>query len=76
MADAVSGVITLTEGRYHQIKRMFSYAGSTVVYLKRISFGGVELDPSLGEGEWRRLTSVEEAVLRIAVSSFEQSYDD
>ncbi len=66
MKDELSGVITLTEGRYHQIKRMFAYAGSTVIYLKRITFGGIRLDPSLGEGEWRPLTAEEEAVLRSA----------
>lgn len=66
MRDALCGLITLTEGKYHQIKRMFAYAGCTVVYLKRISFAGVELDPSLGEGEWRYLTPEEEEALRRA----------
>ena len=44
------GEITLTEGKYHQIKRM----------LERISFGTIELDPSLARGEWRYLTKEEE----------------
>lgn len=55
--------VTLTEGRYHQIKRMFSALGSGVGELFRIRFGGLELDPDLCEGECRELTSDE--VLRI-----------
>lgn len=66
MQDALSGVITLTEGKYHQIKRMFAYAGSTVIYLKRISFAGIELDASLAEGKWRYLSPEEETLLREA----------
>lgn len=64
MKDAVSGEITLTEGKYHQIKRMFERAGSEVIYLKRLSFGGVGLDASLRPGEWRYLTEDEEETLR------------
>ncbi len=67
MKDALSGEITLTEGRYHQIKRMFERAGSEVTYLKRLSFGGVSLDSSLMPGEWRYLTAEEEATLRASV---------
>lgn len=59
MDTDVSGRITLTEGKYHQIKRMFEYADSEVTYLKRISFAGIPLDPSLKEGEWRYLTEEE-----------------
>lgn len=66
MRDALSGEITLTEGKYHQIKRMFERAGSEVIYLKRLSFGGVMLDPSLSSGEWRYLTAEEETALRRA----------
>ncbi len=64
MQDELSGTITLTEGKYHQIKRMFERAGSKVIYLKRISFGGVKLDPSLRAGEWRYLTEAEEETLK------------
>ena len=66
MKDELSGEITLTEGKYHQIKRMFERAGSEVVYLKRLSFGGIELDTSLAPGEWRYLTDEEEKTLRVA----------
>lgn len=53
------GIITLTEGKYHQIKRMIASLGSSVTYLKRISFADIELDPTLAEGEWRYLTYAE-----------------
>ena len=58
-----SGVITLTEGKYHQIKRMIASFDSAVTYLKRISFATIPLDESLSEGEWRYLTDEEESVL-------------
>lgn len=47
--------ITIKEGKYHQIKRMFQAFGKKVVYLKRISFGEILLDESLKEGEFREL---------------------
>lgn len=58
-----SGIITLTEGKYHQIKRMIASFGNAVTYLKRISFAGIPLDEKLGSGEWRYLTPDEEALL-------------
>lgn len=64
METPTKGRITLTEGKYHQIKRMFEYAGSTVTYLERLSFGGVLLDPALTRGQWRYLTDEEEKTLR------------
>lgn len=54
-----SGLITLTEGKYHQIKRMVAAMGNKVTRLERISFGEVKLDPSLERGEWRFLTDLE-----------------
>ncbi len=62
-ADGLSGTVTLTEGKYHQIKRMFLQRGNKITYLKRISFGGLSLDPTLAEGEWRYLSDDEIAVL-------------
>lgn len=56
--------VILREGRYHQVKRMFEAFGSTVTYLKRVSMGGVELDPQLQPGEYRRLTDEELATLK------------
>lgn len=47
--------VTLHEGKYHQIKRMFQATGNMVIYLKRIAIGGVTLDDKLSEGEARLL---------------------
>jgi len=66
MRDALHGKITLTEGKYHQIKRMFEYADSKVTFLKRLTFGGIALDEALEPGGWRYLTAEEEAILRNA----------
>ena len=57
--DRMSGVITLTEGKYHQIKRMVAASDNRVMTLERISFGGIKLDTSLARGEWRYLTEEE-----------------
>lgn len=51
--------IRITEGMYHQIKRMFRSVGRNVLWLKRISIGGLELDEALGEGGFRELTEEE-----------------
>lgn len=48
--------ITIREGKYHQIKRMFASVGNEVVFLKRIAMGGLPLDESLGEAECREIT--------------------
>ena len=56
---ALSGEITISEGKFHQIKRMFAAVGCKVVSLERISFGPLKLDPALGRGEWRYLTEDE-----------------
>lgn len=58
------GVVTLREGKYHQIKRMLAARGKPVVYLKRLTMGPLELDPALAPGEWRVLTAAELATLR------------
>ena len=55
----VSGYLTISEGRKHQVKRMLKAVGCYVVYLKRISIGGVMLDESLKKGQYRLLTEVE-----------------
>ena len=44
--------ITISEGKFHQVKRMFESVGCKVTYLKRISIGNITLDPSLKEGEY------------------------
>ena len=55
----VSGYLTISEGRKHQVKRMLSAAGCYVVYLKRISIGELMLDESLEKGQYRELTEQE-----------------
>jgi 16S rRNA pseudouridine516 synthase len=52
-------LITLHEGRYHQVRRMFAAAGNHVTDLERISIGGLRLPDDLEEGEWRALTPEE-----------------
>ena len=61
-----TGLITIHEGKYHQIKQMFGAVGNEITALERISFGPLALDPALGRGEVRYLTSVEVAALRTA----------
>ncbi len=53
------GYITITEGKYHEIRRMFASIYNTVVELKRISFGNIVLDESLAPSEVRELTKEE-----------------
>ncbi|GIN60067.1 pseudouridine synthase [Robertmurraya siralis] len=51
--------LTITEGKFHQVKRMFEAVGKKVLYLKRISMGPLELDETLELGEYRELTEHE-----------------
>lgn len=57
------GLVTLREGKYHQVKRMLASRGKPVVYLKRLSMGPLELDRALPAGRWRMLTPEEKAFL-------------
>lgn len=57
-------LVTIKEGKYHQIKRMMEAAGSRVVYLKRISMGGLNLPENLKTGEYRRMTEEEINILK------------
>jgi 16S rRNA pseudouridine516 synthase len=52
-------LMTLHEGRYHQVRRMFAAAGNHVLQLKRISIGGLKMPEDLEEGEWRELNEEE-----------------
>jgi 16S rRNA pseudouridine516 synthase len=56
--------LTITEGKFHQVKRMFESVGKKVVYLKRLSMGPLNLDPNLPLGESRELTPDELASLQ------------
>ncbi len=58
--------VTVAEGKFHQVKRMFSAVGHEVLELHRKSFGPLELDGSLREGEWRELAAEELDALRQA----------
>jgi 16S rRNA pseudouridine516 synthase len=55
--------LTIKEGKFHQVKRMFEAVGKKVVFLKRLSMGALKLDESLAEGEYRELTEQELALL-------------
>lgn len=57
------GRLTLTEGKFHQVKRMFAARGKPVLRLHRESVGGVSLDPALECGKFRPLTAEEEGAL-------------
>lgn len=48
--------LTITEGKFHQVKRMFESVGKKVVFLKRLSMGQLKLDESLKQGDYRELT--------------------
>ena len=61
--DRREGRIVLTEGKYHQIKRMIAAQDNRVTSLERISFGGISLDRTLARGEWRYLTKEEIDIL-------------
>ncbi len=57
-------LLTLHEGKFHQVKRMLQAVGNEVVGLQRVAFGGLRLDPELEPGEYRELTEEELAILR------------
>ncbi|HSB96403.1 MAG TPA: 16S rRNA pseudouridine(516) synthase RsuA [Spongiibacteraceae bacterium] len=59
--DALNARLTISEGKYHQVKRMFGAVGNAVVRLHRERIGAIVLDPTLAEGEYRSLTAEEVA---------------
>lgn len=64
--------LTIQEGKFHQVKRMFQVLGCQVEYLKRVSFGTLALDEGLLPGQYRRLTEDEVTALREHSSSREE----
>lgn len=62
-ADRMGGYIILTEGKYHQIKRMIASLNNAVTFLERTKFATIPLDRTLSRGEWRMLTADEVAIL-------------
>ena len=67
--DPQKGIITITEGKYHQIKLMMEAVHNKITSLERITFGPLTLDPNLERGEWRELAEEE---LRTLLSWNEQ----
>ena len=59
-------LLTIHEGRFHQVKRMLSAVGNEVLFLRRITFGGLVLDEKLAPGAYRELTEAEVEVLHEA----------
>ena len=57
--EGTSLCLTIREGRFHQIKRMFQAVDNEVLYLKRLSMGPLDLDENLAPGEYRTLTEEE-----------------
>jgi len=57
--------LAISEGKFHQVKRMFAVAGTCVTGLKRIAFAGLVLDDKLASGAYRRLTEEEVKQLRM-----------
>ena len=65
-ADEAGSVadVTLTEGKFHQVKRMFAAVGHPLTALERLRIGCVTLDPNLAPGQWRHLSEDEARGLR------------
>ena len=61
--DQSEVLVTITEGKYHQVKRMFASQGMKVTELKRLTMGTLALDASLQPGQYRELTRQELAAL-------------
>ena len=51
--------LTIYEGKFHEVKRIFSALGNEVVYLKRIAIGALRLDESFAKGDWHELSEDE-----------------
>lgn len=62
--DGNRAEVTLTEGKFHQVKRMFESRGKTVLKLHRRAMGPLTLDEDLQLGDWRELTEEEEEALK------------
>ena len=68
--------VRVTEGKYHQVKRMFAARGVRVTYLKRLSIGALRLDPALAPGQWREMTQEEAALLEQDAPPEEDEQED
>ena len=63
MTGEREGYITLTEGKYHQIKLMAEAVHNQITFLERVTFGPIKLDETLSRGEWRFLNEEEQKML-------------
>ena len=61
--DGREARIWLTEGKYHEVRRLIASRSNAVTYLKRLSIGGVELDSALAPGAYRELTEAEKTAI-------------
>ena len=57
--DVADCLLTIYEGKFHQVKRMFAQLGNEVIYLKRVKMGQLELDPAISPGGYRELSQDE-----------------
>ncbi len=64
IAGPSAGLLTIQEGKFHQVKRMMACLGKPVTSLKRVSMGPLTLDEGLEPGQWRPLTPAELSILR------------
>ena len=64
--DSNKAYVQICEGKYHQVKKMCLKVGKTVTYLKRVEMKNIKLDPTLGLGEYRELTSEEVNCLKLS----------
>ncbi|HPO03744.1 MAG TPA: pseudouridine synthase [Treponemataceae bacterium] len=69
-------LLTIQEGKYHQVKKMFKAVGNEVAFLKRVSMGPLILDPLLESGQWRELAENEIAALKNASACNGESEND
>ncbi|MDY5818712.1 MAG: rRNA pseudouridine synthase, partial [Treponema sp.] len=60
-------LLTITEGKFHQVKRMFRSVNNEVIYLKRLSIGSLHLDENLKPGDYRPLTQTEINTLQTSI---------
>ncbi|MBO5407799.1 MAG: rRNA pseudouridine synthase [Clostridia bacterium] len=65
--------LTIFEGKFHQVKRMFEALGTTVIYLQRVQIGSLLLDEALEPGEYRELTREELELLEIVPEEYKEN---
>jgi 16S rRNA pseudouridine516 synthase len=67
VVDSKTCHLTITEGRYHQVRRMFAQTGNLVIRLHRDRIGGLDVPENLAPGQYRRLTEEELGIATLAV---------